>query len=273
LSGLFQYLQLIRLKLENNLYNNLPKTIFIGKSIIYLPTCHSTNEIANSLLVNPNVFEGSVVVCSSQTAGKGQRGNIWEAEPYKNLTCSLILKPKFLKVNQQFNLNIAVSLAVYDLLTNYLGEKVKIKWPNDIYVVIPSASKKICGILIQNTIKKDSIENSIVGIGLNINQEKFVDPKAASLFNFLGREHDLEIVLPQLMESIEARFFQLKDRPSSLLHDYLKVLYWYRETHTFKSNGQNFQGMITGLDDIGRLGIVVESKLSYFNLKEVEFIE
>jgi BirA family transcriptional regulator, biotin operon repressor / biotin---[acetyl-CoA-carboxylase] ligase len=273
LSGLFQYLQLIRLKLGNKLYNNLPKTVFIGKSIIYLPTCHSTNDFANSLLVNPNVFEGSVVVCSSQTAGKGQRGNTWEAEPYKNLTCSLILKPKFLKVNQQFNLNIAISLAVYDLLTNYLGEKVKIKWPNDIYILNPSASKKICGILIQNTIKKDSIENAIVGIGLNINQEKFLDAKATSLFNITGREHDLEVILPQIMEFIEARYLQLKERPESLLQDYLNVLYWYKETHIFKANGQNFQGMITGLDDIGRLGIVAESKLNYFNLKEVEFVE
>ena len=254
------------------MYNNPPKTLFIGKSVIYLPTCHSTNEIATSLTGKPEIFEGTVIISSIQTAGKGQRGNTWEAEPYKNLTFSLILKPNFLKVNQQFNLNIAISLAVYDLLTNYLGEKVKIKWPNDIYVESPGFSKKICGILIQNTIKKDSLENSIVGIGLNINQQSFAETKAISLLNISQKEHDLEIIFSQLMEKIEGRYLQLKESPDNLIREYLKVLYWYKQPHTFKAS-DFFKGMIVGIDEIGRLKIETGGIIRHFNFKEVEFVE
>jgi BirA family transcriptional regulator, biotin operon repressor / biotin---[acetyl-CoA-carboxylase] ligase len=257
------------------LYNNPPKTLFIGKSIVYLPTCHSTNDIASSLLNSPDVFEGTVVVTSSQTAGKGQRGNSWEAEPDKNLTCSLMLKPGFLKLNRQFNLNIIISLAVYDVLTNYLGEKVKIKWPNDIFFADHSISKKICGILIQNVLKKDSISHSIIGIGLNVNQEKFIDTKAISLKNILGKETDLESLFNELMEKIECRYLQLKElKFHSLCKDYLKVLYWYQEPHLFRSeSGENFTGIITGIDENGRLMVEAGGIVRYFNFKEVAFIE
>jgi BirA family biotin operon repressor/biotin-[acetyl-CoA-carboxylase] ligase len=254
------------------LYNNLPKTLFIGKTVIYLPTCHSTNEVASTLLNKPEIFEGTVVICSEQTAGKGQRGNTWEAEPNKNLTFSLILKPKFLKVNQQFNLNIAISLAVYDLLTKYLGEKVRIKWPNDIYYLNKPIPQKICGILIQNVIKGDSIENSIVGIGLNINQSKFADPKAISLFNILQKELSTEEILIGLMEKIEPRYLQLKDNPHGLIDQYLKSMYWYKEKHIFKSD-QEFQGTIVGLDPLGRLLIESDGLVKPYNFKEVAFVE
>lgn len=254
------------------MYNNLPKTLFIGKSVIYLPTCHSTNEVASTLLSKPEIFEGTVVVCSEQTAGKGQRGNTWEAEPNKNLTFSLILKPKFLKVNQQFNLNIAISLAVYDLLTKYLGEKVRIKWPNDIYYLNNPTPQKICGILIQNIIKGDSIENSIVGIGLNVNQSIFGDPKAISLFNILQKELSTEEVLIDLMEKIEPRYLQLKDNLNGLIDDYLRWMFWYKEKHIFKSEAE-FQGTIVGLDPIGRLLIESEGDVKAYNFKEIAFVK
>ena len=255
------------------MYNNLPKTLFIGKSVIYLPTCHSTNEIASSLLGKPEIFEGTVVITSSQTAGKGQRGNKWEAEPDKNLTFSVILKPDFLKINQQFNLNIAISLAVYDFLTKYLGEKVKIKWPNDVFVVESERDKKICGILIQNTIRRENLEHAIAGIGININQENFSEPKAASLKSFTHQSYDLEKLFREISENIERRYLQLRENGMpALLNQYHHVLYWYRQRRTFKAGGL-FKGEIIGIDELGRLMIDTGPEVRVFNFKEVEFVE
>lgn len=256
------------------MYNNLPNTLFIGRSVFYLPTCHSTNDIATSLAGKTDIFEGTVVVTSNQTAGKGQRGNTWEAEPYKNLTFSLILKPNFLKVTQQFNLNIAISLAVYDLLTRYLGEKVKIKWPNDIFYLNSSVSRKLCGILIQNVIRKDFLETSIAGIGLNINQKEFLAPAAASLASITGDEYDLENIFRNFMEVIEARYLELKNgNINSMKEEYLRVLFRYGERRDFRSGGNVFKGSICGIDDLGRLLINSENQVLSFNFKEVEFIE
>src|SRR5690606_27329676 len=114
--------------------------------------------------------------------------------------------------------NIAISLALYDLVTTILGEKVKIKWPNDIFFENNphsgsdlAGARKICGILIQNSIKKDFIDSSIVGIGLNVNQKNFTYPQAGSLASITGREYDLEQLFVRLMEKVEARYLQLKE--------------------------------------------------------------
>jgi BirA family biotin operon repressor/biotin-[acetyl-CoA-carboxylase] ligase len=255
------------------LYNNLPKTLFIGRSVVYLPTCHSTNDIAASLIGKPQIFEGTVVVTSNQTAGKGQRGNTWESEPFKNLTFSLILHPNFLKVSQQFNLNIVISLAVYDLLTIYLGEKVKIKWPNDIYVIDHGFQKKICGILIQNFIKKDSLEHSVAGVGINVNQVTFGEAKATSLNLISGQQFDLEELLRIFMEKAEKRYLLLKNEEiEPLKSEYFRVLLGFNQTRKFKSGKGEFEGKIIGIDDIGRLMIESDQEISKFSFKEVEFL-
>jgi len=241
--------------------------------VVYLPTCHSTNDIAASLIGKPQIFEGTVVVTSNQTAGKGQRGNIWESEPFKNLTFSLILHPNFLKVNQQFNLNIVISLAVYDLLTIYLREKVKIKWPNDIYVVESDFQKKICGILIQNFIKKDSLEHSVVGVGINVNQSSFGETKATSLSLISNQQFDLEDLLRTFMEKAEKRYLQLKNGEiEQLKSEYFNVLLGYNQLRKFKSEKGEFEGKIVGIDEIGRLMIDAGSEIGKFSFKEVEFI-
>src|SRR5205823_6191960 len=108
-----------------------------------------------------NLPEGVVVVTDFQTAGRGQDRIGWESEPGKNLLLSVLLKPASLDVKRIFLLSKAVSLALKDLMTEYKIES-KIKWPNDIYV----GEKKICGTLIENTLRGEQLQQSIVGIGL-----------------------------------------------------------------------------------------------------------
>ena len=157
--------QLCPTNLNNLLYKIYPKTLFCGQIRQYLPSCQSTNDEASALLVKDNAPEGLVVVTDNQMAGRGQRGNVWLAQPGQNLTFSLILKPSFLTATEQFWLNIAVSLGVYDALQPLIGVKLRVKWPNDMY----AGSKKLGGMLIENTLHGYHIAASVVGIGLNIN--------------------------------------------------------------------------------------------------------
>jgi BirA family transcriptional regulator, biotin operon repressor / biotin---[acetyl-CoA-carboxylase] ligase len=250
------------------LYNISANTIFTGKTQIYLPTCHSTNEYACNLLTNENPLEGTLIITHVQTAGKGQRGSSWEAEPGKNLTFSLIFKPFFLSIDRQFYLNIIISLAVRDTVAEFLQTSLKIKWPNDIYL----NNKKIAGILIQNSLQKNHLINSVVGIGLNVNQELFSDKKAISMMNHAGKELPLETILAVLLEKIEANYLKLKTGDqTTLMQRYLSHLFRYNEQHSFLSQGNSFLGIIEGIEESGRLIIQTESDRKTFDFKEVEF--
>ena len=112
------------------MHNFQPKTLFLGKNTIYLPSCHSTNDTAAEIIQNAQAFDGTIVITSDQTSGRGQRGNTWETLPGQNITMSVILKPDFLNASQQFSLNIAISLGIYAFLSKYISEELKIKWPN-----------------------------------------------------------------------------------------------------------------------------------------------
>ena len=250
------------------MYNIPANTLFIGKPLIYLPTCHSTNDMAGEMLHQP-LHEGSVIITSHQQAGKGQRGNSWEAEPDKNLTFSLILKPHVLSISQQFFLNIIISLAVHEVLTKHLGNRVKIKWPNDIFF----KDFKVGGILIQNFIKKMGIDTSIIGIGLNVNQTAFIEKRAISMNLILDKELDLQRILNELFMSIEHEYLLLKaSQFENLKMEYLSRLYWINEEHIFRDSDL-FKGRITGIDELGRLQVETAGGTKAFNFKEIEFIE
>ena len=137
--------------------------------IIKINATNSTNSFLKELAQSSSIDELTVAVASNQTSGRGQMNNSWVSEPYKNLTFSLFTPLKKIKIEHQAYLNFAVSLAIYDTLLEYDVPKLYIKWPNDIM----SDNKKICGILIESTFFDFRIKNTIVGIGLNVNQEKF----------------------------------------------------------------------------------------------------
>ncbi|MDH5365589.1 MAG: biotin--[acetyl-CoA-carboxylase] ligase [Cyclobacteriaceae bacterium] len=251
------------------MYKNLAKPFFIGKRVVYMPSCHSTNEIASELVKKEQKHEGTIVITNQQTAGKGQLGNSWEAQPEMNLTFSMIIKPKMLIVKDHFMLNIISSLAVRDFVAKYYPHNVKVKWPNDIYV----GDNKIAGILISNTLRSSEIDNSIIGIGLNINQVEFEIDNAISLKLCTGQQFLLGECLEELVLEIEKRYFQmLRKERDQLFEDYQNQLYWKNEVHTFKSKQHFFSGIIKGINNLGQLHIELEEGDEYFNFKEVSFI-
>ncbi len=168
---------------------------------------------------------GTVIYTPSQTAGRGQKGNSWESEDGKNLTFSMLLKRPPVKARDQFYLSEAAALAVVEALTAEAGDGFSVKWPNDVYW----QDKKICGMLLENSLDGSDIATCIVGIGLNVNQERFLSdaPNPVSLINITGCEHDLEALLKRVCSRIEQLVDSLDDdnARADLHQRYMAALY------------------------------------------------
>lgn len=236
-----------------------------------MPECHSTNTFALDLCQQPSApADGTLIITSNQTAGRGQRGKEWLAESGKNLTFSIVLKPRFLSIRDQYYLNIFSSLAIRDYLVLHHCDKVRIKWPNDVYI----RDKKVCGMLIENQLSGNQFNATILGIGLNINQMSFALPTAISLAIEKQQLFDLPSELEILLPLIESRYLQLRQGSlSALMDEYLASLYWIHEEHTFRnvSLGE-FKGTITGIDGIGHLKVSAQGKELLFDVKELEYV-
>ncbi|MCM1449163.1 MAG: biotin--[acetyl-CoA-carboxylase] ligase [Clostridiales bacterium] len=170
-------------------------------NIVTLPQVDSTSSYLRQSL--PDAPAGTVITTPCQQAGRGQRGNSWEAEPGMNLTFSIMLRPTGIKASGQYAISEAVALAVLDTLAPLVPDSARlaVKWPNDIYY----GDDKICGILIENTLRGDTILKSVAGVGVNINQRRFLSdaPNPVSLFQITGREYPLEPLLATMAAAIE----------------------------------------------------------------------
>lgn len=249
-------------------------TLFTGQHLIELTETTSTNTHATQLLRQTNLPEGSVVWAHYQTSGRGQQGNTWLAEKGKNLTFSLVIHPNFLSAEKQFYLSKVTSLAVLGMLTEYLPASqydIQIKWPNDILV----NKQKIAGILIESILRGSSLQSSVIGLGLNVNQSGFEEMKrkATSLFVLLGKEFDLKAVLELFCKHFEALYLNLKQNKFDRLNKlYLNNLYRFNEFADYKSGGETFRAKLIGVEENGLLVLATAlNETLKFNFKEVEF--
>ena len=251
------------------------QTSFVGQQFQFLPICASTNAEAHAELVkNDATPEGLTILADEQTAGRGQRGNAWQAAAGENLTFSVVLRPTFLPVGQQFALSIAVALAGFDTLRAVLGRGVAawVKWPNDLYV----GNRKVGGVLIENTVRGNFLASSIVGIGLNVNQTAFGSDLggATSLALEAGWELDREQVLTTLLGALEARYLALRGGAAERQQaEYLARLYRYGEQATFGFEGRTAAGRITGVDERGQLVVALAEGERAFGVQEVRFLD
>jgi BirA family biotin operon repressor/biotin-[acetyl-CoA-carboxylase] ligase len=250
-----------------------PDTLFTGQQLVWLPACPSTNTVAQQLQRENRASEGCTVITGHQTAGRGQRGNQWEAAAHENLTLSVIWQPTFLAATEQFLLSQAVALASLDWARRWLGASgetsLRVKWPNDLYV----GNQKLGGILIENTLSGPKIQYSIVGIGLNVNQQDFAVPTATSLGRLTGRHYDLAEAAARLLECLEARYLQLRaGRVRQLRQEYLAALYRYRQPHQFLVDGLPVMGEIVGVEVDGRLAVQLSEGVRHFGLQEIRYL-
>ncbi|WP_240410413.1 biotin--[acetyl-CoA-carboxylase] ligase [Hymenobacter oligotrophus] len=258
---------------KNQVEQISPQTLFTGQQVIWLPECGSTNTEARELLGQNRATEGCTVITNSQTAGRGQRGNQWEAAPGENLTLSVVWRPVFLPAAAQFQLNLAVALGVHDWAAGLLGPDpaLRLKWPNDLFY----QDQKLGGILIENTLSGAQIHFSIVGIGLNINQTGFGVPTATSLGLLTGRAYALGPLATRLLEHLERRYLQLRaGQYQALRADYLRVLYRHDgEWHAFEVAGQPLQGRIADVTETGQLVLELSNgQHRQFGLQEIKHV-
>lgn len=209
----------------------------------------------------------------SQTKGRGQKGNSWESEKGQNLTFSFLLHPEQLPARRQFLLSKAVSLAVVEALRT-TGTEARIKWPNDIYV----GDRKICGILIEHDLSGNGmIRRSVVGIGINVNQEHFRSdaPNPTSLLLETGRRWDRETLLTAFIERFSDFYGDICREPENRRIDesYLKLLYRKEEWHRYRDAEGTFEGRITGIGPEGELLIEKRNGRSgSYLFKEVSYL-
>lgn len=218
---------------------------------------------------------GTVIHTPRQTAGRGQRGNSWEAEPGKNLSFSLLLKQPAVAPNQQFYISEAASLAIVDVL-NAITPGFTVKWPNDIYF----ADSKIAGILIEHTLTTKAIGHTIIGAGINVNQTCWLSdaPNPISLQQITGREHDLTALLHDVCSRIEqyCNFAGYTQSQFDELHRrYCAHLYRADSLpHTFAlPDGSRFEATIHDVLPDGTFCLLrTDGQLCQFAFKEVAFV-
>lgn len=243
----------------------------IGKPLIKFRELVSTNNYAMQKLAEDNAGEGTTFVSTFQTGGRGQVKNSWESEKGKNLLFSILLKPHFLPIVRQFLISKIVALAVADVVALYV-DNVSLKWPNDVYV----GDLKIAGILIENIIMGSVLENSVAGIGLNVNQTKFLSdaPNPVSLFQLTNRQIDLDELLTLLLKRLNYWYDVLKNGREELVdRHYEQRLYRLGVRKEFRDSGGRYRGTIKGVNDIGQLTVEDEhGQERVYHFKEVAFI-
>lgn len=242
------------------------------------PSLHSTNTTLAAM--GASATHGTVVRAVEQTAGRGQRGNTWESAPGANATFSIVLYPAGWPASGQFELSMIISLAIVRVLRSILGkdfpQPVKVKWPNDIYV----ADRKICGILIENTLSGNRIERMIAGIGININQKEFVSnaPNPVSLWQLTGTELDVEAIVRDVARAILDDTEQYIAAPDlrRLTVSYFSSL-WRGDGHEYEwvdtATGKRFRAAITEVAPSGLITLRHADGLPHtYAFKEIQAI-
>ena len=238
---------------------------------IKLEVITSTNNFAYKLLKAGEIKEGAVITALHQSRGEGQLQAKWESDYAKNILISIVLSPN-ISIKNQFDINICISLALHDFTKKYFKKGVKVKWPNDLLV----ENEKLAGILIKNIVKTDSIKDTIVGIGLNVNQIKFKNYslKATSMKKLLEKEFDIEELQKELLDCIGLRYLQLKRKEfEKIREEYITILHGFNQWGHYEIEGGKIKAKITGIDEIGMLLLEMENgKTKSFSLKEITFL-
>ena len=236
--------------------------------IIKLNAIDSTNRYLADYVSNIPLKDYAVVMAQYQSAGQGQRGSNWQSEKGKNLIISILKKNIKTKVQDQFEINMRISMAVLITLNTFGIPNLSVKWPNDIL----SDNKKISGVLIQLIVKKEIIKQAIIGIGINVNQTHFNNlPQASSMKSITGTAFDIEALTTELMAQLKHYF----DVPNmdKLMSEYESVLFRKNKPSSFVNpQGVSFLGTIQGVSKSGMLRVKSEKAIEEFDLKSIQML-
>lgn len=241
--------------------------------LIVLEVVDSTNRFAQGLLQNGvHVEEGTAIMSFFQTAGKGQKGNVWESEPRSNMLASVILNPDFLEPTNLYLINQIAALSICAILKKYSGYEFKIKWPNDIMF----GEKKVAGILIENSIREKKCTNSVVGVGINLNQLSYrpYEPSAISIKSITGKSIESIPEFTKEWRDVLMEYFELIRNGESrrINESYSKLLFGLGEVREFEYDGIRSKGVIQGVTKEGYLMIQIDNQIREFGIKEVKHL-
>ena len=229
--------------------------------IVHLEETDSTNR----WLREEGGEEEVLVWTDYQSAGRGCGTNRWESERGKNLLFSLLIHPVEVRPSEQFRISMSISLAIVSALSDYT-DGWSIKWTNDIYW----HDRKICGILIENRLQGTEIKDSIIGIGLNVNQKEFKSdaPNPVSLYQLTGQETDLEEMLMAFLDCFDS---ELKSKTTCFT--YREMLFRRGKDSLYRSKTTCFTARLTDVLPDGRLLLVdQEGRECTYAFKEIQFI-
>ena len=242
-----------------------------GSSIVILKQVNSTNNYAMAKVHAGMAKHGDTYFTTVQTAGKGQRGRVWETADGVNIALSLILDVQLLNASQQFQLLVSVALGCYDFFERYAGQETSIKWPNDIYW----GDRKAVGVLIENSFQGSDWKFAVAGIGVNINQTHFGNSlkNPVSLKQITGKTYDLTPLAKELQIHVLNRFSAIQKDPFSLsLAEYNGHLFGLNKKMHFKKGSIHFDATIQGVTPFGQLVTMDSKQERLFNFGEVEWV-
>lgn len=239
--------------------------------IIHLQEVVSTNISLREKAEGRAQPEGSVVWADIQVGGRGQVGNTWESEPYKNLTFSVLLYPEVIPANRQFIISQIAALSVKETLDQHT-DSIRIKWPNDIYW----QDKKICGMLIENDLAGPGIYLSIIGAGINLNQEYFQSdaPNPVSLTQITGLSYDREEILHQFLSRFYSYYLLLLQEGEEEIRTlYQSALYRNDGFYPYADDNGPFEASIDHVEPTGHLILRLrDNSLRRYAFKEVTYL-
>ena len=255
----------------------LYENIMIEKKTPHIEIYHyesidsTSSQLKRMIESDENTEQYTVVTAFNQCGGRGQGENRWSSSAGKNLTFSLLLHP-IIDASSHFYLNMCISLGIKKALEKHI-DRIKIKWPNDIYV----NDSKLCGILIESTIKGTAIIRSVVGIGINIEQKEWENwvPNPISLSMCGAQNIDKDTLMREIITSIHDMLSMLldgeKEKISALYHD---VMYRKDTIALYNDINGTFEGVIQGVDEGGRLIIkdYVTGEKKFYMFKEVRYL-
>ncbi|HZK63179.1 MAG TPA: biotin--[acetyl-CoA-carboxylase] ligase [Puia sp.] len=234
--------------------------------LIELDSVDSTNNYAMAQYHAGLAEGGQVYFAHRQWAGKGQRGRTWMSDPGHNISMSLVLDPRPLRLPGQFLLGAAVALGCLYGVRKQAPAGWTVKWPNDIY----QGDRKAAGILIENVIRGKDWICAVIGIGMNLNQTAFPDhlPHAVSLKQITGRSFEPLVLARELVSQIGTQVELLRADPDAILDAFNQNLYKHGETVTLRKGNQTFQ---TRIGSVNEQGYLVTGEGSFIH-GEVEFV-
>lgn len=240
-----------------------------GKRFIELLSVDSTNNYAMRQAQKGTALHGDAYFAFEQTSGKGQFNKKWLSAKGENIILTLVLDTSKLLLLQQFVLNMAAAISVVQLFNKYTTEKIKIKWPNDIYC----RDRKAAGILIENVIR-GKWQFAIAGFGININQISFPAElkNPVSLRQITGINYSAVELAKEFCSLFDENFRHLlSGNETFILNTYNDALYKRNEKATFKNGTTNFSGIVKRVDIYGKL--IIENKYEQaFETGQLEWI-